>query len=266
MDDEEVYPLIFILTLLSCWAGWGVWIYHDGPNLGLVAMGVLLLMFTVAWVPPLLVVVGGVACVVGLVFLSMKAIPFLFHLLVKLVGPLLSFCYIAAPYVLCAAGIFLALGLVVKLLAAFLTLIDMDYPRARSLAAENPWENCALCSKCRSMTASSRIFGGNLPWWRVDSVEKYNQFYTARELQKSARACHLCALLWSSYDGYVPEQRGDASMSEDLGVEIRSTTRMFSDLQSVSIKLYSLKGDKDQGNTPLEVKEISRKPFVSSPA
>jgi len=193
---------------------------------------------------PAVLILGGVFCVTSIIY----RVIFLFHF----VAPILQagsailvhfLLLIGYPLLGVAAGIWLMPALI----KACLLWSGADYqPFSQTLESADDQDNCALCVKCRCITRSSRLLRGNIPWWRVGSVEQYDDFYDDKGLEKSAQRCHLCLLLWCSSPARV--------VGGDLGVQIRSSSSGTPSLHMTLCRRGA--GLESWRSAPLQIEEV----------
>ncbi|KAF4947843.1 hypothetical protein FGADI_10122 [Fusarium gaditjirri] len=107
-----------------------------------------------------------------------------------------------------------------------------------------------LCGKCSNVVDQSSILRGT-PWRLTRSREEYD-FYTKDQLQKSAKDCHLCSLLWHSSFGTQITQAPGAYSVEAITQEPDSTTPLLSGVTR-SISSHDCEQDNEAGKILVQI-------------
>ncbi|KAI0550935.1 heterokaryon incompatibility protein-domain-containing protein [Xylaria curta] len=176
-SDHRIFGIVFGFIFVLCWCGY-VWLADNGPLPAAVALFIFNSLFTLGYAPW------------GPYFLE-----FIFLTPFYIVKHLLTL-FSKLLFRSCATTIStLELGLSF-VLSTLSTVCVARLPRYRAPQANGDRELRPLCSKCRPIVDQSSLLKGT-NWVFTWSREIY-PFHSKNELQKSAKVCHLCSLLWNA--------------------------------------------------------------------
>ncbi len=272
MDDECGCIVVSAVILVPCWVGWGFWVARVGigGDWTIILTAVYLLMFTVVWLPPLVILALVVGVGYGIFLLLEAAISWLIHHPHASIGILVT---------LILLGVLGALGEWLESRSSRPRSRDPEASAERSVYSPllprpggpgapqpprrpRPLEpppaatnGCPLCEKCDAIVKKSGLLK-SARLGKPASLERHDDFYDALGLESSADGCRLCSLLWDSYLG--PREN---RTSGTIGLEIKPISSSEAGQRRLSLRLYN-RGSGEVTGKPLVASRDHSKNFL----